>query len=540
MAFLQARPKAPTPQRVRLDKNQHRNAAGGYVYSVDDWTRLDRFLTIGTMGGSYYASETKLTDENLAVVEGLLAEDGVRVVAQVVVISQAGRALKQDYGIVTLAMALSADPAGLTRDAAYRAIPKVCRTASTLFQLLSYLKGRRGWSRGLRTAIANWYNSKPVDDLAYQMVKYRQRNEFTHRDVMRLSHVHPRIGYPVLREDGPPMNGAREALYRWAVGKAEGIEGLPSLVMAYQNANTAPSIKVDRSSYARILPREALPTEWLNDPNVWEALLFGEEGRGMPLTAMIRNLGNLSKCGLLVSGSDAERYIVGELMNETRIHKARVHPLALFVASKVYGQGHSERGKGTWAPVGTVQDALNHAFMLAMPNVEPIGNKVLVALDSSGSMHGATVMGIPGTTVVELCAAMSLIHLHTEKEVAFATFDTSLKALKLAGDATLERLLRRLPTSGGGTNCGLPFNAARELGVDSVIVLTDGETWYGNHVTQAMDAWRKQKPQGRAAFAATTATVTSLSHANDPLSLNVAGFDSNAPSVIAGFLAGRL
>ena len=545
MAFLQARPKAPTPQTVRLDKRQHRNAAGGYVYSVDDWARLDRFLTIGTMGGSYYATETKLTEDNLAVVEGLIAEDGVRVVATVVAISQAGRALKQDYGIVTLAMALSAggltfeQNAPATRHAAYLAIPKVCRTASTLFQLLSYLKGRRGWSRGLRTAIASWYNDKPVDALAYQMVKYRNRHEFTHKDALRLSHA-----YAGIEENEGSVGPWRNNLYRWAVGKP--VQGaLPAIVNQFEAAKRVEVVSGDpasfRAEFARALPREALPTEWLNDPNVWEALLFGEDGRGMPLTALIRNLGNLSKCGLLTSGSDAERYVVGELMNQTRIHSARVHPLALFIASKVYGQGHSERGKGSWAPVGTVQDALMHAFELAMPNVEPTGKKLLIALDSSGSMHGATVMGIPGTTAVELCAAMSIIHLRTERDVAFATFDTSIKPLKLAADTTLERLRTRLPTSGGGTDCSLPFVAAtQDRTVEGIVVYTDGETWYGHHVTQAMSAWRKHQPQGRAAFAATTATSTSLSDPNDRLSLSVAGFDANAPAVIAGFLAGRL
>ena len=37
------------------------NAAGGYAFPVDDWTRLDRFLILGTEGGSYYAGERALT-----------------------------------------------------------------------------------------------------------------------------------------------------------------------------------------------------------------------------------------------------------------------------------------------------------------------------------------------------------------------------------------------------------------------------------------------------------------------------------------------
>src|SRR4051812_30364949 len=37
--------------------DQVMNNAGGFSFQVDDWTNLDRFLILGTEGGSYYASE---------------------------------------------------------------------------------------------------------------------------------------------------------------------------------------------------------------------------------------------------------------------------------------------------------------------------------------------------------------------------------------------------------------------------------------------------------------------------------------------------
>ena len=37
------------------------NAAGGFVFEIDDWQRLRRFLILGAEGGTYYASERKLT-----------------------------------------------------------------------------------------------------------------------------------------------------------------------------------------------------------------------------------------------------------------------------------------------------------------------------------------------------------------------------------------------------------------------------------------------------------------------------------------------
>ena len=42
------------------------------------------------------------------------------------------------------------------------------------------------------------------------------------------------------------------------------------------------------------LPREAIPTQWLNELEVWDALL-----QRMPLTALVRNLGKMTAVGLV-------------------------------------------------------------------------------------------------------------------------------------------------------------------------------------------------------------------------------------------------
>jgi hypothetical protein len=37
------------------------NSAGGYTWTVDQWTRLDRFLIFGSERGTYYIRERQLT-----------------------------------------------------------------------------------------------------------------------------------------------------------------------------------------------------------------------------------------------------------------------------------------------------------------------------------------------------------------------------------------------------------------------------------------------------------------------------------------------
>ena len=43
--------KAPKPQMEKDRKDQVENNAGGFVYGIDDWKCLDRFVILGAEGG---------------------------------------------------------------------------------------------------------------------------------------------------------------------------------------------------------------------------------------------------------------------------------------------------------------------------------------------------------------------------------------------------------------------------------------------------------------------------------------------------------
>ena len=54
-----------TPQHNPVFGHQQvKNNAGGFVFKVDDFVQLDRFLILGNENGTYYASEKTLTIEN--------------------------------------------------------------------------------------------------------------------------------------------------------------------------------------------------------------------------------------------------------------------------------------------------------------------------------------------------------------------------------------------------------------------------------------------------------------------------------------------
>src|ERR1022692_1402168 len=70
--------------------------------AVDIWTRLTRFLMLGSECGTYYVQQRALTVENATAVIECLKTDGLRVVRTVVEISTSGRAPKNEPALFAL------------------------------------------------------------------------------------------------------------------------------------------------------------------------------------------------------------------------------------------------------------------------------------------------------------------------------------------------------------------------------------------------------------------------------------------------------
>jgi len=518
------------------------NSAGGYAFPVDDWTRLDRFLILGSEGGSYYAAERTLTRDNAESVLRAITADGSRAVARIVEISKSGRAPKNDPAIFALALAAAAeDPA--IKQAAFAALPQVARTGTHLFQFAEAVQGQRGWGRGLRRAVGAWYLDRPVGDIAFQSVKYRQRNGWSHRDLLRLAH-------PETDEQ------ARKDLFDWIVRDSAG-DALPSIVTAAMALAKLDGAKAEDGAMAATLirqhdlPREAVPTALLNDPAVWEALL-----ERMPMTALVRSLAKLTAVGVVKPLGDSLPLVLSVLGDADRVARARLHPLAILMALRVYAQGRGDKGGLTWDPVQPVIDALNAAFYTAFKSVVPTGKRMLLALDVSGSMGGGRIAGSL-LTPREGSAAMALMTAATEANTHIVGFTaatgrqqlrqgyqpTTLTPLPLSPSMRLDDAVKAV--SGlpfGATDCALPMLHALEMGlkVDAFVVYTDSETWAGSiHPAQALRQYRERT--GIAAKLVVVGMVSNGFSIADPADagmLDVVGFDTAAPAVIADFVRG--
>jgi 60 kDa SS-A/Ro ribonucleoprotein len=547
------RPRRPAQSAPIRGAGQVANSAGGYAWAVDAWTRLHRFLVLGSEGGSYYAAERALTRENAKAVEACVAEDGARAVAEIVRVSHEGRAPKNDPALFALALA-----AGLgdeaTRRAALEALPQVARTGTHLFRFASFVEGFRGWGRSLRRGVGRWYAAQSPDALAYQAVKYRQRDGVSHRDLLRLAHPGARVGSgnPAL-----PVSPEHERVFEWIVrgGEATGlprvIEGFVAVQAAKTPAESAALVREYR------LPREALQPEHLRSPEVWDALLHE-----MPTTALVRNLATMTRVGLLAQRGEATARVVAQLGDAGRIRRARVHPIALLSALRTYASGRGARGRGAWAPVRAVVDALDAAFYTAFENVEPTGKRLLLALDVSGSMGHGQIGGVPGLTPREASAALALVTAATEEAyelVGFCSsrggwkaggkdpwgYDRGLTPLAISPRQRLDdavKTVEGLPF--GATDCALPmlYAQACEREIDTFAIYTDSETWAGDvHPADALRDYRRASGiDARLVVVGMVSNGFSIADPNDPGMLDVVGFDTATPQLIGDFARGAL
>jgi 60 kDa SS-A/Ro ribonucleoprotein len=555
MAYLKRiRPRRPPQWEAIRGSGQVPNSAGGFAWAVDDWARLRRFLVLGSEGGSYYADERTLTRKNAKAVERCLAEDGPRAVAEIAGVSQKGRAPKNDPALFALAMAAGhGDEA--TRKAALEALPAVARTGTHLFQFATFVEGFRGWGRALRRAVGRWYAAQPVDALAYQAVKYRQREGMTHRDLLRLAHPAKRVsaGNPTL-----DLGAEHRRLFEWIV-RGGTAEGLPRLVEGFVRAQSATTPKESAALVREYgLPREALASDHLTSLEVWEALL-----EDMPMTAMIRNLATMTRVGVLASGSDGTEIVIDRLADGERIRRARVHPIAVLAALRTYAAGRGARGRHTWSPVRAVVDALDAAFYQAFANVEPTGRRLLLALDVSGSMTSGCVSGVPGLTPRDASAALALVTAATEKQYEIVGFFAGRRGWKSGtksqwgfGEQGLtplaisprQRLDDAVDTVSdlpfGGTDCALPmlYAQAQEREIDAFVIYTDSETWAGQvHPAQALEDYRRASGiDARLVVVGLVSNGFSIADPRDPGMLDVVGFDTATPQLISDFARGSL
>jgi 60 kDa SS-A/Ro ribonucleoprotein len=509
----------PQTQPIFGRTDMVQNNAGGFSFEVTPQQRLERFLLIGSEGGTYYVDEQKLTEQNATAIIKYIKSDGAKALATVVDFAENNRAPKADATVFVLALIASHGDKE-TKIASYSAISKVCKTSTHLFMFLANIQNLRGWSKGLCKGVAKFYTGRTTDQVAYQLVKYRNRAGFTHADALSLSH---------------PSKVSAELfkLFGYARGKVTPFESGNALVDAFEKAQS--DVSTDElvgliREYK--LTWEMVPQEKLNTKEVLLALL-----ENMPLTALIRNLNRFSYNDLTEGNTPTVKTIVSKLTDKENVQKSGIHPLNVVNSMLTYSSGRGVRGDKTWKVNQNIVDALGTTYDLALAALTPTNKNILLAVDISGSMR-APVNNMQ-MNASQIANVLAVTILKAEKNAELMWFDTNIQPAKLGRRNSIDEVLRNSP-HGGGTDCAQAFvhALATKTKYDAIVILTDNETWAGNaHGLDLLNQYRRSVNRDvkviELALAANPSTNLPVDEANV---LRVVGFDASVTDLINTYL----
>ncbi|QIQ62984.1 Ro-like RNA binding protein [Streptomyces phage Moab] len=530
-AASQKQERVATPQTKRTPgrTDEVKNNAGGFVFKVDDKSRLERFLILGTDKGTYYVGEQKLTAQNVSFLKDLVRKDERLVVDTLVDVSVNGRALKNSPALFALATVMTE---GKDKAYAREAVQKVARTSTHLFEYAQYIDDMGGWGRAKRRSVAEWYENKSIDTLAYQAVKYRQRNGWTHRDLFRLSHP----------------QGVDQGVGNFILGKD--VEAEVEILKGFAEMQSATSVKdvVKTLETFKNLPWETIPTQFLKDVKVWKTLFYNGQLRGQ---ALIRNITRLARIGAFDDMVFATDY-ANAIANQEMIQKTRLHPINFLNAVVVHENGQIDRNgysmwsmgrKKDWKSNGKIVDALNEGFHMAFKTVEPSGKRTLVATDISGSMSQSAI-GLD-LSCAQVSAAVSMTVARTEPYSDIVGFSSSIVDLGITAKSSFADAMRKVSNRNfGGTDtaAAIEYATRNRIEVDTFVIVTDNETWGGSQKPfQALKQYRQKTGRdARVAVLGVASTDFTIADPTDRGMMDFVGFDANAPKALADFSAGRI
>ena len=518
--------KTNTPQNQPIpgrEQEMIKGSSGGWMFDAGIWQMLRRCLLIGTAKSTYYAGKQELTEDFASVLQQGIAENPAKVAEEILYASD-GRAINNSAPILALVL-LSMGETPEAKKAFQEIFPQVIRTGSHFYEWLSYTKSMRGFGKVIREVGKTWLSREDVKGLAYQLLKYQQRQGFSNRDALRLFHVNP------------PTENHRQ-LFEWVVkGWEELPTEIPSEALAqiwwYEWLKRNPDKTHEAIKKGHLTHEMAAPVGKM-DKEAWQ-LLFNE----MPIGAMLRNLGSLTELGVLQTNNTRRNLdrVEAVLNDKKHLRKGRIHPIDVLKALKTYKSGGSlGRSQKTWTPVPRIADILEKAVELSFDVVEPTGKVFMHAVDISGSMSYGVVNSV-GLSCCEIATTMALVTAKAEKNYMIRGFATDFRDLDItAKDSFTSAVAKASNQNFGGTDASVAYDwmIKHNFKADIVCFWTDSESWAGyKHPSQALAEYRKKvNPNVKAVYVTLAPYQITLVDPKDPLSWDLGGFDPGIPRII--------
>lgn len=500
--------------RAVVPQTDETNDAGGRAYSMSTKQALAQMAMTGTFHGTFYASAETQLDR----VQSLLPKVGPEFLAKLAVASRKQGYMKDMPAFIMTYLAMNhRDERG--KNLLKAIFPMIVDNGKMLRNVITFVRSgvfgnKRTFPQPLRRELAKWFNRSPE-----AIFRATVGNDPSMRDILRMLHVRP-------------VSPAHEALFAYIVGKAPK-GSLPEIVQKFEAFKKDPvNAEIPKVDFRMLTGTEIPDSVWVQ---------IARDAKWM-MTRM--NINTFKRHGVF-EDSKMVSLIANRLKDPDQIRQARAFPYQLLAAYCAVDGSDTPR---------KIIDALHDAMEIATDNVPEIAGDIVVAVDTSGSMHGAAVTGNRGSATssvrcVDVAALFASAILRKNRAAKILPFDTEIRHCKVEPRDTVMTNAKRLAElGGGGTNCSLPLAKLNhdKSKVDAVIYVSDYESWvdsdssyYYRGVTGMVEEWAKLK---RRCKNAKLVCIDLTPRCNSQVKsrkdiLQVGGFSDQVFNVVADFLS---
>lgn len=399
------------------------NLAGGSAFKQDKFVELVSILVTTFLQEKFYATNDMVLDRLTA----LFNETNPKDVAKALLFTRnvAGLRSVTHFGSAWLANYIKGE--NWTRNYFYNVFRRPDDMTETVacFQSLYGDSLPNSLKDGIRRAIGKFN--------AYQLAKYRESDkEVKLIDLVNLTH---------------PRNTTEN-------GFVDGVETLRLLMRGELKSPDTWEVGLSRG-----------------DKDTWNRLL--SEGT-LGYNAALQNIRNITQA---YERGDVTKWNYNKLFellrNETAIVKSLVMPHQIYNAFRVtYSDFECEKEN-----IIRVRQALEDAALLSLYHVPMLGNKVVSALDVSGSMTGNHLNGHSKTTVSEI-AGIFAVTVALRNNGVLLSFDGTARKISLKNTNILEQTYQ-IDYRGGGTNFASIFGwcLRNDYNPDTIFIASDMQAW---------------------------------------------------------------
>jgi len=427
-----------------------KNNAGGLAYTLSDEGALATLCCTGTFHNTFYVDSHKQLEDVLKLCEKV----NPVFIAKSALYSRL-KAYMKDMPCVLLAILLTKDTV-LFKQVFPRVVDSAKMIRSFVQILRSGVVGRKSFGTVVTKCVRKWFDG--WDD-ANRFFNSTVGNNPSIGDIVRLAHVKPK-------------NEEFSALYAYLCGFPYNHDHLPENVKRYELLkknysegiywNDLPEINFQYLTSVKLTPQN------------WKSI-----ARNASWQTTRMNLNAFARNGVFDSDVEGayDANMVGLIMERLRdpneIARSKVFPYSLLMAYKM-----------TENIPQLVRDALQDAMEISTQNVPTIEGRVIVAIDSSGSMD-SSVTGNRGSatsrvTCSDVAGLVAAAIKRKNHDAVIIAFDTTATVIDINHRDSTMSIAQQLSRAGGGTDISSCIRLCNERKIkgDMFIVVSDNESWF--------------------------------------------------------------